>query len=150
MIAESGRRGRVTGLMDRRSERDALDRLIGAVQAGESRALVVRGEPGVGKTVLLEYLSGQASSSGCRVARAVGVQSEMELAFAGLHQLCAPLLTRARHLPVSQRTAFGLAAGPPPNRFLVGLAALSPTKTAARRSGVSSRALRSAAKVSYS
>src|SRR5215469_8971664 len=99
MIAESRRWGRATGLMDRRSERDALDRLIGAVQAGESRALVVRGEPGVGKTVLLEYLSGQASSSGCCLVRAVGVQSEMVLAFAALHQLSAPLLTRARGLP---------------------------------------------------
>jgi len=129
MIAESGRGSRAAGLMDRRSERDALDRLVGAVQAGESRALVVRGEPGVGKTVLLDYLARQASGSGCRVARAVGVQSEMELAFAGLHQLCAPLLTRAGRLPVPQRdalrTAFGLAAGPPPDRFLVGLAVLS-------------------------
>jgi len=129
MIAESRRWGRATGLMDRRSERDALDRLVGAVQAGESRALVVRGEPGVGKTVLLDHLAGQASASGCRVARATGVQSEMELAFAGLHQLCAPLLTRAGRLPVPQRdalrTAFGLAAGPPPDRFLVGLAVLS-------------------------
>ena len=129
MIAESGRWGRATGLMDRRSERDALDRLVGAVQAGESRARVVRGEPGVGKTGLLDYLARQASGSGCRVARAAGVQSEMELAFAGLHQLCAPLLTRAGRLPVPQRdalrTAFGLAAGPPPDRFLVGLAVLS-------------------------
>ena len=129
MMAESGRGGRAAGLMDRRSERDALDRLVGAVQAGESRALVVRGAPGVGKTVLLDYLSGQASGSGCRVARATGVQSEMELAFAGLHQLCAPLLTRAGRLPVPQRdalrTAFGLAAGPSPDRFLIGLAVLS-------------------------
>ena len=129
MIAESGWGGRAAGLMDRRSERDALDRLVGAVQAGESRALVVRGAPGVGKTVLLDYLSGQASGSGCRVARATGVQSEMELAFAGLHQLCAPLLTRAGRLPVPQRdalrTAFGLAAGPSPDRFLIGLAVLS-------------------------
>ena len=129
MIADSGRRGRAAGLIDRRSERDALDRLVGAVQAGESRALVVRGEPGVGKTVLLDYLAGQASASGCRVARATGVQSEMELAFAGLHQLCAPLLRRAGRLPVPQRdalrTAFGLAAGPAPDRFLVGLAVLS-------------------------
>jgi DNA-binding CsgD family transcriptional regulator len=129
MIVESGRGGRAAGLMDRRSERDALDRLVGAVKAGESRALVVRGEPGVGKTVLLDYLAGQASGSGCRVARATGVQSEMELAFAGLHQLCAPLLTRAGRLPVPQRdalrTAFGLAAGPRPDRFLVGLAVLS-------------------------
>jgi DNA-binding CsgD family transcriptional regulator len=106
-----------------------LDRLVEAVRAGETRALVVRGDPGVGKTVLLEYLAGQASDSGCRVARAVGVESEMELAFAGLHQLCAPMLGRAERLPVPQhgalRTAFGLAAGPPPDRFMVGLAVLS-------------------------
>ena len=89
---------------------------------------MVRGEPGVGKTVLLDYLAGRASGSGCRVVRAAGVQSEMELAFAGLHQLCAPMLDRAGSLPVPQRgalrTAFGLGAGPVPDRFLVGLAVL--------------------------
>jgi hypothetical protein len=120
-------RGRAVGLTDRRSERDALDRLADAVRGGQSRSLVVRGEPGVGKTVLLDYLAGQARE--CRVVRATGVQTEMELAFAGLRQLCAPMLGRAGHLPVPQRdalrTAFGLAAGPPPDRFLVGLAALS-------------------------
>ena len=129
MAGDSGRQGRAAGLIDRLSERDALDRLVEAVRAGESRALVVRGDPGVGKTVLLDHLAGQASGAGCRVARAVGVQSEMELAFAGLHQLCAPMLSRAGRLPVPQRdalrTAFGLAAGPPPDRFLVGLAVLS-------------------------
>ena len=127
MAGESGRRGSAAGLTDRLSERDALDGLIEAVQGGEGRALVLRGDPGVGKTVLLDYLAGRAR--GCRVARAVGVQSEMELAFAGLHQLCAPMLSRAGRLPVPQRdalrTAFGLAAGPPPDRFLVGLAVLS-------------------------
>jgi hypothetical protein len=91
--------------------------------------LVVRGDPGVGKTMLLEYLAGQASGWGYRVARAVGVQSEMELAFAGLHQLCAPMLDHAERLPAPQhealRTAFGLSAGPPPDRFFVGLAVLS-------------------------
>ena len=120
---------RVTALTDRRTERDALDRLLDAVQAGESGVLVVRGDPGVGKTVLLDHLAGRASGSGCRVARAAGVQSEMELAFAGLHQLCAPMLDRAERLPEPQRdalrTAFGMAAGPPPDRFLVGLAVLS-------------------------
>ncbi len=94
---------------------------------GESRVLVVHGEPGVGKTVLLEYLAEQAA--GCRVVRVAGVQSEMELAFAGLHQLCAPLLDRLEVLPGPQRealrTAFGLSAGPAPDRFLVGLAVLS-------------------------
>ena len=116
-------------LTDRVSECGALDRLIETVRAGESRALVVRGEPGVGKTVLLEYLAGRASGSGCRVARAVGVQSEMELAFAGLHQLCTPMLDRLGRIPAPQhdalRTAFGVAAGPPPDRFFVGLAVLS-------------------------
>src|SRR6185437_418879 len=129
MVADSGRRGRVTGLTDRLSERAAFGQLVEAVRAGESRALVVRGEPGVGKTVLLDHLAGQASGSGCRVARATGVQSEMELAFAGLHQLCAPMLDRAERLPVPQRnalsTVLGLAAGPTPDRFLVGLAVLS-------------------------
>jgi AAA ATPase domain len=129
MSDDSGQRGRATGLMDRRSEREALDRLIEAVRAGQSRILVVRGDPGVGKTVLLDYLTGRASGAGCRVAHVVGVQSEMELAFAGLHQLCAPLLDHLGSIPVPQRdalrTAFGLAAGPPPDRFLVGLAVLS-------------------------
>ena len=116
-------------LTDRLGERDALGRLLEAVRAGESRALVVRGDPGIGKTVLLDHLAGRASGSDCRVARAVGMQSEMELAFAGLHQLCAPLLSSAESLPTPQRdalrTAFGLAAGPPPDRFFVGLAVLS-------------------------
>jgi DNA-binding CsgD family transcriptional regulator len=114
-------------MTDRRSERDMLDRLVDAIRGGQSRALVVRGDPGVGKTVLLDYVARQAS--GCRVARAAGVQTEMELAFAGLHQLCAPMLGRAGHLPAPQRDAlriaFGLAVGPPPDRFLVGLAVLS-------------------------
>jgi DNA-binding CsgD family transcriptional regulator len=118
-----------TGLTDRVSERDALDRLVRAVRAGESRVLVVCGDPGVGKTALLDYLVAHASASGCRVARAVGVQSEMELAFAGLHQLCAPMLTHADRSPVPQRdalrTAFGIASGVPPDGFLVGLAVLS-------------------------
>ena len=129
MVADSGRLGRVTALTDRLSERAAFGQLVEAVRAGESRALVVRGDPGVGKTVLLDHLAGQASGSGCRVARATGVQSEMELAFAGLHQLCASMLDCAERLPVPQRdalsTVFGLAAGPPPDRFLVGLAVLS-------------------------
>jgi len=115
------------GLTDRRSEREKLDRLVQAVQGGQSRALVVRGDPGVGKTALLDYLAERAQ--GCRVARAAGVQTEMELAFAGLHQLCAPMLDHAKDLPVPQlealRTVFGLAAGSPPDRFLVGLAVLS-------------------------
>ena len=126
-MAESSRlRGRWTGLRDRRAECGLLDQLIDVVRAGESRVLVVHGEPGAGKTVLLDYMSRRAS--GCRLVRAVGVQSEMELVFAGLHQLCAPVLDRAEHLPLPQhkalRTALGLSAGPAPDRFLVGLAVL--------------------------
>src|ERR1700759_5863782 len=105
MTANPRPQARVTGLMDRQGERDTLDRLVDAVWAGESRALVVRGEPGVGKTVLLDHLAGQASGSGCRVARATGVQSEMELAFAGLHQLCAPMVDRLASLPEPQSVA---------------------------------------------
>jgi len=116
------------GMTDRHTERAALDQLIEAVRTGESRALVVRGDPGVGKTVLLDYLARRASAAGCRVARAAGVQTEMELAFAGLHQLCAPMLDHAERLPGPQRdalrTAFGISSGPPPDRFLVGLAML--------------------------
>jgi len=129
MIVDPWRPGRATSLTDRRAERDALDRLIAAVRAGESRALVLRGDPGVGKTVLLDYLAGQASGAGCRVGLVAGVQSEMELAFAGLHQLCAPMLSHAERLPAPQRdalrTAFGISTGPPPDRFFVGLAVLS-------------------------
>jgi DNA-binding CsgD family transcriptional regulator len=116
----------VRELTDRRAERGVLDGLVQAVRAGESRVLVMHGEAGVGKTALLEYLVGRASR--CRVLRVVGVQSEMELAFAGLHQLCAPLLDRLQVLPSPQqealRTAFGISDGPPPDRFLVGLATL--------------------------
>ena len=122
-------RARPAELTNRYSERAAFDRLIEAVRAGESRALVVRGEPGVGKTALLDYLSARAAAARFRVARAAGVQTEMTLAFAGLHQLCAPMLDHLHHLPPPQhdalRTAFGISAGPPPDRFLVGLAVLS-------------------------
>jgi DNA-binding CsgD family transcriptional regulator len=114
-------------LRGRRIECETLDRLMSAVRAGESRTLVLRGEPGVGKTALLDYMVDAAA--GVRVARAAGVQSEMELAFAGLHQLCAPMLDRLECLPGPQSdalgTAFGLDSGNAPDRFLVGLAALT-------------------------
>jgi DNA-binding CsgD family transcriptional regulator len=113
-------------LRGRRSECDALDRLLDRARVGQSATLLVLGEAGVGKTALLEHLRGRATD--CLVLRAAGVQSEMELAFAGLHQLCAPLLDRLQRLPGAQRraleTAFGLSAGTAPDRFLVGLAAL--------------------------
>src|ERR1700740_2703704 len=126
MTEDPGLRGRASGLTDRQAECGVLDRLINAVRVGGSRVLVVRGEPGVGKSALLDYLAGRAA--GCRVVRAAGGESEMELAFAGLHQLLAPVLDRADRLPVPQRdalrTAFALSTGPVPDRFLVGLAAL--------------------------
>src|SRR5246500_1746490 len=126
MTEDPGLRRRASGLTDRRAECSVLDRLVYAVLAGASRVLVVHGEPGVGKSALLDYLSGRAA--GCRVARATGVESEMELAFAGLHQLLSPMLDRIDRLPGPQRealrTAFGLRAGPVPDRFLVGLAVL--------------------------
>jgi DNA-binding CsgD family transcriptional regulator len=114
-------------LLGRSNESATLDRLLEAVRAGESRALVIRGDPGMGKTALLEFVVERATE--CRVAQAAGVQAEMELAFAGLHQLCAPMLDRLERLPGPQRdalgSAFGLAAGHAPDRFLVGLAVLS-------------------------
>jgi hypothetical protein len=113
-------------LRGRRSECEVLDRLLAGVRAGRSSVLVLRGESGVGKSALLEYLLERASE--CRIARSAGVESEMELAFAGLHQLCAPMLERSEHLPGPQRealgVAFGLSAGHAPDRFHVGLAVL--------------------------
>ena len=116
-----------SALLGRRRECDLLDRQLQIVRGGQSSVLVLRGEPGIGKTALLEYLV--ANAAGCRIVRAAGIQSEMELAFAGLHQLCAPILDRIEQLPPPQRdalaTAFGLSSGAVPNHFLVGLAALS-------------------------
>src|SRR5215468_1033489 len=115
------------GLRGRTSECALLDDLVSAIRRGESRSVVLRGEAGIGKTALLEYLV--TSASDLRVVRAVGVESEMELAFASLHQLCAPLLDRIEELPAPQRraleTVFGLSDGTAPDRFLVGLAVLS-------------------------
>jgi DNA-binding CsgD family transcriptional regulator len=116
-----------SGLLDRVTERDLLEQLVASLRTGSSRVLVLHGEAGVGKTALLQHLS--AAADGCRIARVAGVESEMELAFAGLHALCAPMLGRLQKLPTPQRealnTAFGLNPGPPPDRFLVGLAVLT-------------------------
>jgi DNA-binding CsgD family transcriptional regulator len=113
--------------LGRPSERQVLDGLLKNVRGGQSAVLVVRGEAGVGKTALLDHCAREAS--GFRVARFGGVESEMELPFAGLHQLCAPMLGRLGALPEPQRSALrvalGLSSGPPPGRFLVGLATLS-------------------------
>ena len=104
-----------------------MDDLVSAIRRGESRSVMLRGEAGIGKTALLEYLV--ASASDLRVVRAVGVESDMELAFASLQQLCSPLLDRVEELPAPQRraleTVFGLSDGAAPDRFLVGLAVLT-------------------------
>jgi AAA ATPase domain len=122
-------------LLGRADECAALDDLLGDIRRGESRSLVLRGEAGIGKTALLDYLV--ESASDLAVARAMGVESEMELAFASLHQLCSPLLDRLDGLPGPQRDAlgivFGLTAGPAPDRFLVGLATLSLVSEAAEQ-----------------
>jgi len=114
-------------LRGRSGECALLDDLVAAIRRGDSRSLVVRGEAGIGKTALLEYLIGSASD--LTVVRAVGVESEMELAYASLHQLCGPMLDQLHLLPAPQRRAleivFGMAAGAAPDRFLVGLGALS-------------------------
>src|ERR1700722_5690027 len=114
-------------LLGRERERAALDGLLGELRLGRGGALVVRGEAGVGKSALLEYVAGAAADM--RVAQAAGVESEMELAFASLHLLCAPLLDRLTSLPTPQRNAlgvaFGLLEGDAPDRFLVALAVLT-------------------------
>src|SRR4051812_33195555 len=114
-------------LRGRSSERELLDQLLENVRDGQSAVLVIRGEPGIGKTALLHHCADEAS--GFRVARIAGVESEMELPFAGLHQLCAPMLGQLAALPEPQqlalRVALGLSSGDAPDRFLVALAALT-------------------------
>ncbi|WP_198601836.1 ATP-binding protein [Streptomyces sp. MH60] len=123
-------------LRGRRREYDVLDGLVSEVEAGRSAVLVLRGDAGIGKSALLDHLAARVTAH--RVARGAGAESEMELPFAGLHQLCAPFLGHAGSLPAPQAealaTAFGVSAGPPPDRFLVGLAVLGLlTDVAARR-----------------
>jgi DNA-binding CsgD family transcriptional regulator len=116
-----------TALRGRKNEIEALARLLDAVRDGESRCLVVRGEPGIGKTALIE--EAVAAAAGFRVLRAAGVEAEAELPFAGLHQLCRPVLAGIEALPEPQRdalrVAFGAGEGPTPDRFLVALAVLN-------------------------
>jgi DNA-binding CsgD family transcriptional regulator len=125
--AHSSSRGRAPRLIGRDAECSELDSLLKALRQGESRSLVIRGEAGVGKTALLEYLTQRAAD--CRVISVTAVQSEMELAFAALHQMCAPILDELELLPGPQRNALritlGLDEGPVPDRFMVGLAVLS-------------------------
>ena len=114
-------------LSGRRVERARLDQLVAGARAGTSGSLIVRGGAGIGKTALLDYV--RANAAGCRIVDAGSVESEMELAFSGVHQLCAPLLEHLDRLPDPQRdavaTAFGLRAGDPVDKFLVGLAVLT-------------------------
>ncbi len=123
MITEA----RAAAFLDRDSERLEVDRLLDEVRAGRSAVLVLRGEAGIGKTALLHYAADEASD--LRVIQVAGVQGEMELPFAGLHQLCAPILDGLDRLPAPQRealsVALALASGDPPDRFLISLAALS-------------------------
>src|SRR3954462_1579636 len=114
-------------LLGRADECAVLDGLVADIRRGQSRSLVLRGEAGIGKTALLKYLV--ESASDLTVARAVGVESDMELAFASLHQLCGPMLHRLQRLPAPQRQAlevvFGRSSGAAPDRFLAGLGVLS-------------------------
>jgi DNA-binding CsgD family transcriptional regulator len=114
-------------LLDRNPERELLDRLLARVRRGQSAVLVIRGEAGIGKTALLRYAARQASDF--HVAHIAGVEAEMEMPFAGVHQACTPLLTRLEALPKPQQEALtralGMSSGDPPDRFLVGLAVLS-------------------------
>src|SRR4029453_14821677 len=111
----------------RARERQALDRVLDRVRGGESAVLVCRGEAGIGKTTLLRYCARQAS--GCRLVQIAGVESEVEMPFAGLHQVCGPLVGGVSARPEPQeralRVAFGSASGTAPDRFMVGLAVLS-------------------------
>ena len=113
-------------LVGREQEERSLDGLLAALRSGESRALVVHGHAGVGKTALLSYIAGRATD--CRVVGIAGTEAEMELPFAALHQLCAPIFSHLGRLPAPQRLAlevtFGLSAGPVPDRLVVGLAVL--------------------------
>jgi len=122
-------------LLDRLTERAALGRVLAVARGGRSAVLVVRGEAGVGKTALLD--DALAAAAGMGVARVAGVESEMELAYAALQQLCAPMLEGLERLPEPQRDAlgvvFGLRAGEAPDRFLVGLAALGLLAEAAQK-----------------
>ena len=123
--AEEGRA--ISALLDRTAETGALEGVQAAVRDGLSGVLVLRGEAGVGKSALLDWAAEQAGDM--QVARVAGAEAEMDMGFAGLHQLLVPFMAGLEGLPAPQqqalKSAFGLVAGPPPDRFLVGLAALT-------------------------
>src|SRR5215217_5621793 len=123
-----GEQRRAPSLLGRTSERELLDQLLATARQGQSTALVVRGEAGIGKTALLHYAARQASDF--HVARIAGIEAEMELPFAGVHQLCAPIAARLTALPEPQRkalsVALGLSSGAAPDRFIVALGRAQP------------------------
>jgi hypothetical protein len=125
---------RPPAFLGRSAERDVLDRLLETARAGQSAVLLIRGDAGIGKTALLGYAAGQAA--GFHVAQIPGVEAEMELPFAGLQRLCAPMLAQLDALPEPQQTAlrvsFGLSSGDASDRFLVALAALAWMRTDSR------------------
>src|ERR671910_902859 len=98
-----------SGFLDRTAEREVLAGVLAHVREGQSAVLVVRGEAGIGKTALLRYVARNAS--GFRVAQVTGVEAEMELPFAGIHQLCSPLLDQLDALPPAQQDALNVALG---------------------------------------
>ncbi|PRX44945.1 regulatory LuxR family protein [Prauserella shujinwangii] len=124
-VGDAGEHG--APMLGRRTECEAVERLLARARTGNSGALVLRGEAGIGKTALLGHA--RAAATGFRVEHATGIESEVEFAFAGLHQLCAPMLDRLDALPEPQQVALGVAlglrSGEQPNRFLVGLAVLT-------------------------
>jgi tetratricopeptide (TPR) repeat protein len=124
----------MSALLGRALECAVLDQMVAEVRSGHGRALLIRGDPGVGKSALLDYVV--ARSTRCNVSRTTGVESRMELPFAGLYQVCAPMLGLRDRLPVPQRdalaVAFGHSLGSPPDGFLVGLAVLSLLATASQ------------------
>src|SRR4051794_2093345 len=126
---------RASGFLDRTSEREEVDSVLAHVREGQSAVLVVRGEAGIGKTALLRYAARHAS--GFRVGQVTGVEAEMELPFAGIQQVCVPVLDHLEGLPQPQRdalnVALGLASGDAPERFLVGLAVLGLLSAAAEQ-----------------
>src|SRR5258708_4095534 len=131
-------------LFGRHGECASLDGLVAGARARQSQVLVLRGEAGIGKTALLDYL--ETNAAGCRIARSAGAEAEMELAYAGLHQICGPFLDRLDRLPDPQRialsTAFGLIGGDAPGRLLARPAVLGPS-AALRQDGPLSSFLRS-------
>ena len=118
---------KVLALAGRAEECDVLDELVADIRVGKSRSLVIRGDAGIGKTALVNYATDAAV--GFEIARAVGIESEMQLPFAGLHQVCRRMFERIDRLPAPQadalRIAFGMQSGDSADRFLVGLAVLS-------------------------